>query len=64
VICAAVEYVGGDWAEAREAIETKIRANTLEMVDRMRVGDVSPRRAVEQMARERIDAAESYRRRF
>jgi len=64
VICAAVEYVGGDWAKAREAIETKIRANTLEMVDRMRVGDVSPRRAVEQMARERIDAAESYRRRF
>ena len=34
------------------------------MVDRMRVGDMGPRRAVEQMARERIDAAESYRRRF
>jgi glutamate dehydrogenase/leucine dehydrogenase len=64
VICAAVEYRGGDWDAALTTIRSKIRASTLELVDRTRTGDVDPRAAAEQMALERVTAAQSYRRKY
>jgi glutamate dehydrogenase/leucine dehydrogenase len=64
VICAAVEYRGGDWDAALTTIRSKIRASSLELLDRIRTGDVEPRAAAEQMALERVTAAQSYRRRY
>jgi len=64
VICAAVEYRGGDRDQAFATIRMKIRDNTLELLDRIRTGSAEPRSAAVQMARERIALAQSYRRRF
>jgi glutamate dehydrogenase/leucine dehydrogenase len=64
VICAAVEYAGGDRDRAFATIRTKIRGNTLELLDRIRSTDVGPRTAALGMARERLAAAEQYRRHF
>lgn len=64
VICAAVEYRGGDWDAALTTIRSKIRASSLELLDRIRTGDVEPRAAAEKMALERVTAAQSYRRRY
>jgi glutamate dehydrogenase/leucine dehydrogenase len=64
VICAAVEYAGGDRDQASATIRTKIRDNTLELLDRIRSTDVGPRAAALGMARERIAAAQQFRRHF
>jgi glutamate dehydrogenase (NAD(P)+) len=62
VICAAVEYAGGTETQAFAAIEEKIRRNTAEVLDRARSGNLRPREAAEQMARERVIAAMRYTR--
>lgn len=64
VICAAVEYAGGDRDQAFATIRTKIRDNTLELLDRTRTTNVTPRTAALGMAAERIASAEQYRRHF
>ncbi|HEU4542144.1 MAG TPA: Glu/Leu/Phe/Val dehydrogenase [Jiangellaceae bacterium] len=64
VICAAVEYRGGDWDAALATIRSRIRASTLGLVDRFRSRDLEPRAAAEEMALERVTAAQSYRRRY
>lgn len=64
VICAAVEYRGGDQAQAFAAIAQKVHANTTEVIDRMAVGDRTATDAAREMALGRIDAAAAYRRRF
>jgi glutamate dehydrogenase (NAD(P)+) len=62
VICAAVEYHGGSQAQAMTAIEEKIRSNTAEMLERMKTEHLPPRSAAEQMARQRVEEAITYRR--
>ena len=64
VICAAVEYAGGDQDRAFATIRTKIRDNTLQLLDRTRTTNVTPRTAALGMAAERIASAEQYRRHF
>ena len=64
VICAAVEYAGGDAAAAFHAIETKIAANTRELLDRMARRRLPPRAAAEEMAWARVEAARGFRRHF
>ncbi len=64
VICAAVEHRGGGPESAFATIRSKIRAGTLELLDRISSGDLEPREAAERMALERVAAAQSYRRRF
>ncbi len=64
VICAAVEHRGGTEAEAFTQIRDRIRANTLEVLARTEAEQLTPRAAAEQMARDRLDDAMSYRRRF
>lgn len=64
LICAAVEHRGGARREAFAAIEDRIRANTLDLVDRMTATGALPRAAAEEMARARLAEAAGYRRRF
>jgi glutamate dehydrogenase (NAD(P)+) len=64
VICAAAEYRGAGHAEAFAEIEEKIRDTTAEMIDRARRGQLTPREAAGQMARERLGRALALRRRF
>lgn len=64
VICAAVEYRGGDWDAALATIRAKIRASTLALVDFIRSDELEPRVAAERMALERVTTAQSYRRRY
>ncbi len=60
VVCAAVEYAGGDEAAAVAAIEAKIRANTVAVLDA--AGDLPPRPAAVALAEGRVRAAMGYRR--
>ena len=62
VICAAVEYHGGTEATAFSMIEEKIRANTLETLQRARRESILPREAATRMARSRLEEAMRYRR--
>jgi len=65
VICASVEYRGGTREQAFAAIAEKIRANTVELL--ARIGErvpLLPRQAAFAMARERLGAAEAYRRHY
>jgi glutamate dehydrogenase (NAD(P)+) len=62
VICAAVEYHGGTEAQAFEAIEGRIRANTRETLERARMDHALPREAATRMARARIREAQGYHR--
>ncbi|MDH3351838.1 MAG: Glu/Leu/Phe/Val dehydrogenase [Gammaproteobacteria bacterium] len=62
VICAAVEYGGGTQGQVFRTIDEKIRSNTTEMLDRMKLGRVLPREAAVAMARERVGAAMQYQR--
>jgi len=64
VICAAIEYRGGDQALAFAAIARQIHANTAEVIDRIAVGGHTPTEAAREMALERISAAAVYRRKF
>ncbi|MCB9569906.1 MAG: Glu/Leu/Phe/Val dehydrogenase [Myxococcales bacterium] len=62
VICAAVEFHGGDEARAREAIVTKIRENTAEVLRRSRERGILPRAAALELAHERVREAMRYHR--
>jgi glutamate dehydrogenase (NAD(P)+) len=62
VICAAVEYHGGTEATAFSMIEEKIRANTLETLQRARREGILPREAATRMARSRVEDAMRYQR--
>ena len=62
VICAAIEYHGGTQTQAQAVIEERIRANTVETLERARVRRVPPREAAMALARERVTAAMQYRR--
>jgi glutamate dehydrogenase/leucine dehydrogenase len=64
VICAAVEYAGGDAAAAFRAIDARIAENTKELLDRMAARGLPPRAAAEEMAWARVEAARGFRRRF
>ena len=57
VICAAVEYAGGDQRAAMAAIEEKIRVNTAEVLSRADHEGVPPREAAVSMARARVETA-------
>lgn len=62
VICAAVEYRRGGQAEAFEVIADKIRDNTRTVLERSRQAGILPRAAADELARQRIEEAASYRR--
>jgi glutamate dehydrogenase (NAD(P)+) len=62
VICASVEYRGGTQAQAMAAIESRIRANMAEVLERARKQNCPPRQAAMEMARARVLEAMSYRR--
>jgi glutamate dehydrogenase/leucine dehydrogenase len=64
VICGAIEYAGGDRAAAFRAIDTRIAANTAELLDRMARRGLPPRAAAEEMAWARVEAARAFRRHF
>jgi glutamate dehydrogenase/leucine dehydrogenase len=62
VICASVEYHGGTDAEAMNAIEDRIGANTREVLDRAQLTNSIPRQAAIEMAAARVREAQGYRR--
>ena len=64
VICASVEYHGGNEASAMQAIAEKISRNVGEMLGLMARSGELPRAAAETMARARIAEAQGTRRRF
>jgi len=64
VICAAAEHRSASRAEAFAEIEDKIRVATAELLDRTVQGQLTPRQAVDQMARERLTKALGLRRKF
>jgi glutamate dehydrogenase (NAD(P)+) len=62
VICAAMEYRGATQAAALAAIEEKIRANTMAVLDAVSAQGISPRRAALELTTERVKQAMGYRR--
>ena len=62
VICAAVEYQRGTQAQAMAAIEEKIRANTLAVLEQARRDNVLPRDAATALAMTRVRRAMRTRR--
>lgn len=60
VICASIEYHGGQQSQAIQAIGESIRANTAEVLDRADRQGILPREAAVTMARERVLAAMNY----
>ena len=49
-----------EWQDAMQTIADKVRTNTLQVLERTRQG-LPPREAAEQLARERVEEAMSYR---
>jgi glutamate dehydrogenase (NAD(P)+) len=64
VICAAVEYHGGTETTALDTIAEKLTRNTEEVLSDAAGRKVTPREAAEKLARDRVAAAMSYRRKF
>ena len=62
VICASVEYHGGSETQAFDDIETKIRGNTREVLERAATRGPLPRQAATEMAGERVRTAMGLRR--
>jgi glutamate dehydrogenase/leucine dehydrogenase len=62
VICAATEYRGGTQTQALQAIEEKIRTNTVKVLNRSRQQGILPRQAAVAMADKRIRKAMKFRR--
>ena len=62
VICAAMEYQGAGESGVMEAIEYKIRRNTIEVLDRADKNRQTPREAAEALARARVESAMQHRR--
>ncbi len=61
VICASVEYHGGNESDAFAQIADKIRRNSSEVLERSTRTGVLPREAAIHLARERVKAAMAYR---
>ena len=61
VICASVEFLGGDQAMAMAQIENKIRFNTEAMLKRSFEDQVLPRDAAVKMAEQRVRRAMTFR---
>ncbi|WP_020522356.1 Glu/Leu/Phe/Val family dehydrogenase [Catelliglobosispora koreensis] len=64
VICAWAEYRGSDKTQALSTIDGRIRANSAELLDRMRLSDGTPRHAANAMAWQRLAAARELKRKF
>ena len=64
VICAAVEYHGGNETLAMQTIADKITANTQAVLRDSAATGIPPRQAALALARRRVAEAMSYRRRF
>ena len=62
VICAAMEYHGASQTAALEAIEEKLRRNTVQVLEASRRQQILPREAAMELAMQRIDRAMSFRR--
>jgi len=62
VICAAVEYRGGDQRQAMESIEAKISANVREVLEQAQSSGVPPRAAALRLAEARVRKASQLRR--
>ena len=60
VICASVEYHGGNQAQALQTIEEKIRANTEEVLANARKNASLPRQAAVELAEARVKKAMAY----
>jgi glutamate dehydrogenase/leucine dehydrogenase len=60
VICASVEYHGGNERQALDVIDDKVRRNVREVLDRSQQDGVTPREAAVGMARERVEEAMGY----
>jgi glutamate dehydrogenase/leucine dehydrogenase len=63
VICAALELAGSGERAAFDAIAERIRRNTAEVLARSRGQGILPRQAALALARSRVEAAQSFRRR-
>jgi glutamate dehydrogenase/leucine dehydrogenase len=61
VICASVEYHGGNEAQAFQDISEKIRRNTQEVFNRSRKEGIEPRKAAVDLGRERVRHAMTFR---
>jgi glutamate dehydrogenase/leucine dehydrogenase len=61
VICASVEYHGGNEAQAFQNISEKIRRNAHEMLNHSQKEGVEPRQAAVGLARERVRHAMTFR---
>lgn len=61
VICASVEYHGGNEAQAFQEISEKIRRNTEAVISRSQKEGIEPRQAALDLAEERVRHAMSYR---
>jgi glutamate dehydrogenase (NAD(P)+) len=59
VICAAVEFHGGNERQALDVIQDKVRRNVREVLDRAQ-GAITPREAAIALARERVQEAMGY----
>ncbi len=62
VICASVEYHGGNERSAFETIDVRIRNNTRLVMEEMRDDGIAPRVAALNLARRRVEAAMTTRR--
>ncbi|MCD6526207.1 MAG: Glu/Leu/Phe/Val dehydrogenase [Desulfuromonas sp.] len=62
VICAAMEYRGAGQMEAFEIIQEKLRTNTRQVLEIARAGNLLPRDAAVDMARQRLHNAMGYAR--
>ncbi len=62
VICASVEFHGGGEQAALDAIVEKVKRNTHAVLSGAKAADVTPRRAAEKMAQQRLRSAMALRR--
>ncbi len=62
VICASVEYHGGNQTAAMDVIAEKVERNTHDVLSKARAKGILPRSAAEELAKERVKAAMCQRR--
>ena len=62
VICASVEYHGGNEQAALDSIAEKVTRNTHAVLSSAKTGDILPRRAAEDMAQQTVRSAMALRR--
>ncbi len=62
VICASVEYHGGSEQAALDSIAEKVKRNTNAVLSNAKAGNITPRRAAEDLAQQRVRSAMTLRR--